>query len=536
MPDLATILERESRRVRLEAGAFERVRRLRLRRQRNRRLGAAVLAIAVTLGALGYAWTTFHEQRTVPMNTITVENVDTLGTAWSIRAASEFDPQVGGDEIWTIGWGSEQGNGNYVVQSVPLTCASGGQSCAPQVIATPGPSFNYEKALLIGRASIYVGGGPDLAGVVGSSGAGSQIPASITAYPQSCEQEPCRPIWKGLIPPTSHHEWLTPVEEFGDRLLATTTRSGMLVAFDTGCQRTCMPEWTARDVGLPTLTGNVVIARMATSLAAFDRSCWSEHGPMCTPTWTIPLDRAAKPLTLPQPQVVGDLVLSSDARGIVAAPIDCPKGCAPRWTASIPGGSGFSLVVADGVVVAAAEGGSDLFAFPLTCRGRCAPRWEGHVDSGVGFEPTLSGDVVTATSALAPSMSAFALSCSGTCAPSWVATLPDSVLYRPTAENGLIYVPGTQDLSVFPDSCTTPCQPVSIQAFPGGAPLGSAVVDGNTLLVIGGGFQAFALQPGLAGQRRPDAGPRGIALPAIVLVVASGALVVALVRRRRLAP
>jgi hypothetical protein len=539
MPDLATILERESRTVGLEAGAFERVRRLRERRQRNRRIGAAFLALVVAMGALGYAWTVLRrEDSHVSIDQITVDNVNTLGTAWSVKAASEFDPEIRGDTVWTIGWGSQVGGSRYVIQSVPLDCNSEPAGCAPRVIATPGPSFNFEKALLIGSTSVYAGGGPDLAGVVGSSGAGSQIPATVTAYPQSCDQQPCPPLWRGSIGPTTNHEWLTPEEEFGNRLFATTTRAPMLVAFDTSCaRRICPPVWTSGRVGLPTLAGDIVVARMTTSLSAFDRSCWTERGPLCPPVWTVRLDPARHPLALPQPQIVGDLVLSSDPHGIVAVPIRCPNDCSPRWMAPIAGGSGFPLVVSEGLVIGAAEGGSDLYAFPLACHGRCDPQWTAHVDSGVGFEPTVSGDVVTVTSALAASMSAFPLGCEGTCSPDWVASLPDSVLYRPTAANGLIYVSGTQDLSVFSESCPVSCRPVSIQSLPGGAPVGSAIVQGNTLLVIDSSFEGLAFQPGIGGSLQRPAGDRpSLPVAAITLVVVVVTFGMTFWRRRRVAP
>jgi len=542
MPDLATILERESRTVQLGAGAFERVRRLRVRRQRNRKLGTAVLAIAVTLGALGYAWTTFHEQRTVPMNTITVENVGDLRLAWSRRSPMEV-PTVAGDEVWTAGWGDGSKKSFYDLKTLPLGCSLGDDACQPEVVGTLGLDFSGK--VLVGTEAVYTGAGPNVAfGVVVHGLTGSKLRGSITAYPRSCPEEPCPPLWKGVIGAAGRHDHLTPVAEFGGRVYAVTTKGGSLFAFSTACARpTCGPLWSARDMGVPVEVGSRVIVYDKAGISAFPSRCWDGHGPRCSPLWTSKLDGIGDPSNHEMPEIAGDVVLTTDARGISAFPLDCRGLCSPRWTAPVPGGPGFPLVIADGLVISAASGGTALSAFPLGCVGTCRPLWVAQFTDGIGFEPVVANGQVFVAGTLGSVLASYPLSCSSKCQPTQqLSIIADSIKYRPTVSGGLIFVPGTTGVTAFSTQCGAACDPTFSWSLPDGRPDDQAIVVGDTLLVSGqtlttksGSRQSYvlyALRPTLGVEQRPTSGPRSWIVPALVVAGILGWMLVVFRRRR----
>src|SRR5262245_47421343 len=244
MPDLGAILERESRTVGQEPGALERVRVLRNRRRRNRRVGSALLALTLTLGALGYAWTVFHEQgRQIPADAITIGNVGDLHVAWSKETATGT-AAVSGNEVWTASWGNQQKATSYRMEASPLDCSLGAVGCVPRPVATLGLDFN--GSILFGADTVFTGAGPAprLFGIGVPGETNSKLPGSISAYPRSCPVDPCAALWKGAIGAAGHHDYLTPIAEFGSRVYATTTKGGALFAFSAKCPRqTCRPIW-----------------------------------------------------------------------------------------------------------------------------------------------------------------------------------------------------------------------------------------------------------------------------------------------------
>jgi hypothetical protein len=540
MPDLATILERESRTVGIEPGALERVRRLRLRRQRNRRLGSAVLAIVVTVGALGYAWATFHRARTVPLSTITIDNVSDLQLAWSRPSPMEV-PTVAGDEIWTTGWGDGSKSSFYELKTLPLGCSIGDKGCQAKVVATLGLDFSGK--ILVGSDAVYTGAGPDMTQFAPSEVTGSKFHGSISAYPRSCPGQPCAALWKGVIGAAGRHDHLTPVAEFGGRVYAVTTKGGSLFAFATACAHpTCGPVWSAYATGVPVEAGSRAIVYDKAGVEAFPSRCWSADGPSCSPLWTATLDGINHPSAHDVPQISQGLVLASDARGISAFPLDCRGRCSPRWTAPIPGGPGFPLVVANGLVISAASGGTDLLALPLDCVGTCEPRWVAQSTDGVGFEPVVTDGQVFVAATLGSSLVSYPLSCSSTCEPTQEFSLPDSIEYRPTVSGGLVFVSGTTGVAAFPTHCQTACAPAFSWTLPNGHPNDQPMVAGDTLLMPGAtpstksgsrlSYVLYALRPALGSAQRPAAGPRSWIVSAVVLAGIIVWMFVAFRRRR----
>src|SRR5262245_31758645 len=132
MPELATILDRESRTVELDPGHYDRLLRRRDRRRRNRRIGSALLAVVLTTVTIGYAVILLHGQTDrVPMDRITSRNVARLGLAWiaSARAStgSPGSPTIR-DGIVYVDAGAE---GPGAIMGFPLSCAGSDGSCSP---------------------------------------------------------------------------------------------------------------------------------------------------------------------------------------------------------------------------------------------------------------------------------------------------------------------------------------------------------------------------------------------------------------------
>src|SRR5436190_8006467 len=534
MPKLATLLETEGRTVDQGTGAFERLRRRRDRRRRNRRIGSALVAMVVTLATVGYAFVAFHRQsEPQPVSEITVQNVGELGVSWSTHAATGFTPTVIGNELWLIGWNSDTSPSFYDIEALPLGCQLDTGGCQPRVVASLGGDFN--RTLLIGDSSVYTGAGQNQAGLIGGGGAGSKLRASITAFPKSCDIGPCAALWKGTIGAAGQRDYLTPVAAIGPMVYAVPSRGGSLFAFATTCDRKpCPPVWRSPALSPPTQGSGSVFVYSKAGIEAFAAGCWNDHGGGCRPVWIGRLDGISAPAHLAAPQVVGDVVLASDAKGISAFPVGCHGSCAPTWTASVPGGPGFPLVVSDGLVIAAASGGPDLYAFPFSCApGRCKPKWVAHVDGGVGFQPTVvDGDVLVAA-VLGDTLSTYPESCSSTCEPDRVIQLPDSIVYPPEVSNDLVYVSGIEGVTVFPDGCADPCAPVFHWKVPTGGPQASPLVVRDRLL-LQGDFVLYDLEPGAgAAPPRPAAGSWIWLGPAILtLVIAS--VIVSAIRRRRM--
>ena len=65
MRELRSVLERVAERVGPPEDAFERLAGLRHRAQRNRRVGAGLVALAVAAGGFGIAWVAFPAARPV---------------------------------------------------------------------------------------------------------------------------------------------------------------------------------------------------------------------------------------------------------------------------------------------------------------------------------------------------------------------------------------------------------------------------------------------------------------------------------------
>src|SRR5262249_7486373 len=239
----------------------------------------------------------------------------------------------------------------------------------------------------------------------------------IDAFPRACGSGPCRPTWtspKGDVR-------MYPVEEVDG--IVYVARGNMLLAFAGSCgQAVCDPIWSARGVGAPTIAEGQALVRTRAGVRAYASACWDRRGPSCRPIWTGRTQSpsrgtgtvAGQPQALgtgselpPTPNVAEGHVIVSDDRSVYSFASGCRGACHPAWTGPVPGGPGFAPVVAGGMVLEAAQGGSDLYAFPLNCPGggpTCRPTWTGHTDEGVGFQPLIADRYIVVAGVLGSSL------------------------------------------------------------------------------------------------------------------------------------
>jgi outer membrane protein assembly factor BamB len=533
MPEVRTLLERESRTVDLAPGGFDRLMRRHDRRRRNHRIGSALLAIAIATATIGYAIEVFHRgAERVPLDRITSRNIDHLGVSWSL---SSFNS--GTDGGWLIRDGivyTDTGSGAHAtVEGYALDCLPVDGACTAEWAAPPLMASGHAR-ILVGSRFVYVGGGSSV-----ELGQG-QFGSIVTAISRECSARICPDAWRSE--PVAGAQSATPVAEDDDRLYVSLDPIGTLEAFAPSCgQQTCDPIWSATRVGLPARVDDVVVARTKTSVAAFDSECWNARGPACRPIWSGRMRPTADPGgVLPMPVVLDGHVLVNDAAGLESFALDCEGTCGPEWVATVPEGPGFAPVVDHGMVFTAAADGTDLYAFPVDCAtgGKtCKPAWTGRTEDGVGFAPLVADEQVLVATTLGSTLSAFPIRCARTCEPSWVAQLDDSIVYPPVVSSGLIYVSGIEAMTVFTTACANPCPGIFRWDVPSGNPQAPVFVSDDTVLISANNDTVFALRLGGTPEIR-DASPpplqfRSAVIPLMASIVLLIPVWVAWRRRRR---
>jgi hypothetical protein len=528
MPELTTILAREARTVDLEPGHYERLLRRHDRRRRNRRIGSALLAIAIAAATIGYAIDVLHrETERIPMDRITSRNVARLGLVWTASAEASSgapgSPTLRNGIVY-VDVGAGEGSGG--IMGFPLSCAATNGSCLPAWSADVPHELT---GIAVDEQNLYVGEGL----TVSTTPSPTSDHYRLEVFRRSCGSNPCRPIWTTK---TVRAE-VEPIEFVGGRLYVRLGR--WLQAYRSSCgHATCEPVWTARGVGPPTLVDGRAIVSTRSGLAMFSSACWMAHGPACPQIGKADTDVSGDATMLRPPLVVDGRVFLGAAGGIQAFPQSCRGSCRPLWHATVPRGSGFEPVVADGMLLAAAEGGSELFAFHVDCPDAqadrtCAPAWIGHVEEGVGFPPVVTGDRVIVGAAFGSSLNAFPLTCVGDCLPAWTARLDDSITFPPVVSDDVVVVSGVRGLTAFPAGCADPCQPLFHWDLPTGSPQMSPLVENDALVLIGGNT-LNALRLGGGGEPMQTPTDRDRAAPLGLVAVGLAALIlVAALRRKR---
>ncbi len=211
--------------------AYDSFLRRRSRKQRNRRIGAFVLAFVIAAGSVAAALDAFHRSsEPKPVNTIDPASVSRLH---EIASRLTF-PQEGfrmatGDGVLVVGTSRFRSQRGQLI-AYPFPCGDAGVACMP-----------------LWRASLDGAGSPVVAnGVVYATGRGGRTLYAFAAHCGSNGRE-CSPRWTADVGATG---WVTPPivvpQGSTNRVYVGTERA--VLGFDVGCADgggACSPAWSA---------------------------------------------------------------------------------------------------------------------------------------------------------------------------------------------------------------------------------------------------------------------------------------------------
>ena len=426
MSELSAILERESQSVDLLPGGFERLLRRRDRKERNRRIANAVVALVLAVVAIGAAIRVLGSaERQLPANRIDRTNVSHLNVAWS---------------------GSMEG----VPASIEFR------------------SFKLVSPLrpTVAEGHVYVG----------------TTAGKLYAFSASCGGATCRPDWVADL----GSPIMDPPSVSGG-IVYVASRGGELFAFPSDCGSggaVCRPLWTAdtqRRIDTPVVWGGMVygLDPVHATLYAFPASCGS-GGAICHPLWRqdVGVGRGkGKAGNTQAPTIVdgvlyiaGESSLKDDEQVDRLYAFDARTGD-PLWIGVQGGPTGvtspfdYTPIVADGKVFVVF--GNTLHAFPVGCASggaECPPAWTYTTHDLVMGNPYVSNGVVLVKSWVPSAhIQAFATDCGtggATCDPIWRAE-DNAVDYGLVAGDGYVFDSGVGNgiTYAFPLRCANPCQP-----------------------------------------------------------------------------
>lgn len=434
--------------------SFDRFEKRRVRKERNRRLGALVLALVIAAASTA---TTIEVFRTAPQRTpadqLTPSTVGQLALAWKAPSnGSLLSPVVSGGVAYVASFGYEYAGGSAKehvktgrVYAYPVECAAGGARCQAlwygetKKAATPVVSGDAVYALTsfrnevgelfsfpVGCATDGSACDPTWTAFVGRS-TGSAIVAAdgmvyvastrgVLAFAADCGSggEVCEPSSRVQtdLPVTS-------IVVTGDALIVGTSEPfsfsdptvdrGAIYAFPLSCSDACHPIWVDRSVGQVSqlrVVGSAILVGTNggqfghPALRVFPTSCATDGG-ACKLLWTADLHGVCCPQLsgTPTQAVVADYL------GVFAFPLDCRTdggSCDPTWESDL---SGFPYdtpgpliesgppVIGDGVVFAEAGLNSGtVYAFGSDCVGSCKPLWTGEITGAAAFDAAVDGD------------------------------------------------------------------------------------------------------------------------------------------------
>lgn len=427
--------EQAFRLFRMPEPALDRLITRRHRKDRNRRLGTAALALIIAAAAITGAIAVFRASThgrpagTNETSTITPENVGDLGLAWT---ASGGPPVFRDGSLFLSG----DRSGDRL-KEFSADCRTDGGACEPSW-SGPTDRSPQENPLHLDGDTLYAG---------------------YEAYDLGCTPDPCvigdlsflgegyaAELFPGLNPFASTDGIAFTID------VHDTIRAGSCERdSDTGAG-TCGLLWTA-DLGPP------------------KPGTWAPYGlDLLAADGKVFTSLEFQPTPLDRKGVFGAM---ESYRGLYAFDAHCRNdggACQPLWVAH---GSFGDPVVADGVVyaVGVADSLGLLYAFPEDCGttgGSCEPLWVGRVGDGFTTTPVVADGVVYVGSELiGPErgrVSAFSTRCTPRrglpninierlCDPLWTAvTLGFGAALIPA--NGEIVVgAGLHGLSVFAADC-----------------------------------------------------------------------------------
>ena len=281
-----------------------------------------------------------------------------------------------------------------------------------------------------------------------------------------------------------------------------TTGSGQIQARST---TTGALIWTAvlpAGVGAPVVNAGVVyvVAEGSTTLTngvyAFSQSCGT-GGATCTPLWIGAGGFSNGGYYLPEMSlsVGGGRIYARLGSDLKSFAVGCGTGgaiCMPL--SSVTGSAtGTSPVFANNYVYSLESSG--LAVRRASCLA-CSPAWIGSLP-GTGYRTaTVAGSRIYVVQD--SSLYVFDSSCgASTCSPTWSTTVRGGgALYPPTVANGVVYVPGSDDVVAYPTSCWTGCPPLWTAGSGGtygNAPYATATVsDGKVYVPSITGVQIYS--------------------------------------------
>jgi hypothetical protein len=267
----------------------------------------------------------------------------------SRRTTTQFShPVVVGDTVIV----SETNGPSY--QAYPLRCATGGAVCDPSATwSLPEGWLRYSPPTVSG----------DLMYMTVWSNTHAGIDAALLAYPSSCATGgPCRAVWRAPVDPSSSVNVGTPVVADG-RVIVAMFEGTVVQAFPTTCgERRCRPLWTG---AVDPLLGNVLnpivvqgvvfVPGQGGGATAFPMDCPTD-GSACAPLWTDPGEGA------PVTTNVGDVALAGNRIVVAGGEGDAGRievftvggSAAPAETSGREGAALISVVL--GAVVVAYVG------------------------------------------------------------------------------------------------------------------------------------------------------------------------------------
>lgn len=434
--------------------SFDRLIGLRDRRRRNQRIGSAVLALVLTVGAIGTLFYVFGAT-TKPQPagpTITPSNVKNMSLSWigqvdgwaGTPVVSDSTVYVSGyseekhratlyafptscsraqcDPTWTVSLGSRAGDTPAVADGVvyvaggirssgmlfafPASCGDGGAVCEPIWTGRIGGEVpSNDLGPVVADGVVYIGSGGD------SSGR-----HLFSAFPATCEKKICDPLWQVKLPlsPTS---WAV----VGDRVFVGTAsgdlstenfsgpRHGILFAFPRHCSDGCDPTWTWDSLGRIwdlAAGGNDLYVGTDAGYLGDGPGLYRIHA-YCATNWTCSPVWQANTKCCTRVTVSGDLVVAHDEKwAVYAFPKECglnpvPVRCEPTWTSIVTNPLYFGTpVIEDGLVWVGSGKDGSVSALPVSCSGYCLPLWKGSAGDDVVGVAVADGKVFASSDGL----------------------------------------------------------------------------------------------------------------------------------------
>ncbi len=523
----------------LRPGSVERMDHYKNRQDRNRRIGALVVALVLAGGVVATALAVYGRNEPVPANPpITTGNVGDLQVQWTGAMGAKAPPPVVADGVVVDATADGQ------VVAFGDRCAAAGAACSPLWTATiePYTSFADQSDGTITWWPTSTGAPGEAENVAAFAAAGDKVytvskAGTVYAFDVHCRVDggSCDPAWTAHV-----------AEPFGLPVVASTgpigtprvfvgSRNGTY-AFDLECGSggaTCTPLWHAAQPQIVSYQDDVLYG-FDNGKAGLAYALDPETGKVL---WSGGPGRCCSNSSMPHRY--GDTVYVNFGHTLDAFPADCRGTCQPTWTAPITDAYSSQPVVAgDAVVVSVATNGDigGVLSFPVDCATggqTCTTSHRTLIDAEVtSVGPQVAGDRVYTESLRIGGVFVFDATCVATktsCGPVWT----DPSAGQPweiVVDGGVAYeADGMEGLKAFDASCSAdPCAQLwrSEQT-----PINRPIIANGEVMMTDSNGTIYAYAPGSA----PASGSSGAApiLYGALLLIGIVVISVAVLRRRK---